>query len=438
MRKEADESEMKQASNNIGPRIIIATILAIILIGGLGGWAMTAQLSGAVIASGKVIVDQQIKAVQHPDGGIVSAIRIREGDHVVEGQVILRLEETQTQAELSIIEAQLLELAVRRARLVAERDQSDTIEFPLELDLSLPVINALVKGEQRLFEGHKSHRESRKRQLELVISQVKDEISGLEAQLRSKDDETVLVEEHRTRLEYLVAQKLMEHTPLYAVKREVARLSGERGEVAASIARARTKVNEISLQILDIDENARTEAQRELTALDAKLSELTDRQLAVSDRLSRTEIRSPISGTIHELNIHTVGGVIVPAEVLTTIVPVNAHLAIEIMLPPTSIDQVEVGSFARVRLPALNQRTTPELDGKITYVSPATTLDQATGQYFYRAEIALEDGEMVKLGESRLIPGMPVEAYVTTSERTAMSYLIKPITDQLGKAFRER
>jgi len=422
----------------IGSRVIAGTVLGVLLVGGAGGWAATAQLAGAVIAQGQVAVDQRIKAIQHHDGGIVSAIMIREGDVVDQGQVLMRLDDTQTRAELSIIDAQMLELTVRRARLLAERDLLDTIEFPPRLDLGNRDVQFLVNGETRLFDGNLANRESRKQQLELVLSQVAEEIRGLEAQLGSKGDEIKLVDEQRAKIAHLVSKKLMEHTPLYSIEREVARMLGERGEIEASIARARTKMNEIRLQILAVDEMARTEAQRELTTVDTKLSELRDRHMAISDRLSRTEIRSPIAGTVHELNIYTIGGVISPAEVLATVVPVDARLKVEVMLPPNSIDQVAVGSTARIRLPALNQRTTPELFARVSHVSPATTRDQATGQYYYKGDVELKEGEIEKIGESKLIPGMPVEVFVTTSERTALSYFVKPITDQLSKAFRER
>ena len=432
---------MKKKGNEtfrIGSRVIAGTVFGILLVGGAGGWAATAQLAGAVIAQGQVAVDQQIKAIQHHDGGIISAILIREGDHVEAGQILMRLDDTQTRAELSIIEAQMLELTVRRARLLAERDLLDRIEFPSALTLVKDDVQSLVTGEKRLFEGNLTNRESRKQQLELVLVQVTEEIKGLEAQLTAKQDEIKLVDEQRAKLEHLVSKKLLENTPLYSVKREVTRLEGERGEIEASIARARTKMNEIRLQILAVDETARTEAQRELTTVNTKLSELQDRHMAISDRLSRTDIRSPIDGTVHELNIHTIGGVITPAEVLATIVPVDARLKVEVMLPPTSIDQVAVGSSARIRLPALNQRTTPELAARVSHVSPATSRDPASGHYFYKGEVELSAGEIEKLGASKLIPGMPVEVFVTTSERTALSYFVKPITDQLSKAMRER
>lgn len=422
----------------IGPRVFAGFTLAFLLVAGAGGWAATAHLSGAVIAQGQVAVDQKLKAIQHRDGGIVSEIAIREGDAVEEGQVLLRLEDAQTRAELSIVEAQLVELITRRARLTAERDELPEIRFPAGLDTSRAETRELVDGETRLFAGNRMNRESRKQQLQLGIDQIGEEIRGLESQRASKSDEIALVAEQRDKLDGLVRQKFIERAPLYAAERDLARLNGERGEIDAAMARARVRASEIRLQIIAIDETARTEAQRELTVVETRTSELQDRRMAISDRLSRTQIRAPISGTVNELNVHTIGGVITPAEVLATIVPAHARLKIEVMLQPTSIDQVAAGRPARLRLTALNQRTTPELLGTVSHVSPATTRDAASGQLYYKGDIDILPEELAKMGDSRLIPGMPVEVYVTTSERTALSYLVKPITDQFSKAFRER
>lgn len=422
----------------IGPRVLAGATLAFLLVAGAGGWAATAQLAGAVIAEGQVAVDQRLKAIQHRDGGIVSEINVREGDFVREGQVLLRLDDAQTRAELSIVEAQLLELAARKARLLAERDGLPQIGFPEALDASRPEVQALLDGETRLFAGNRLNRESQKEQLRLGIDQLGEETRGLEAQRASKSSEIALIEEQHARLELLARQQLVERTPVYALERDMARLKGERGEVDAAMARARARMSEIRLQILAIDENARTEAQRELTAAGTRISELEDRRMAISDRLARTGIRAPISGFVNELNVHTVGGVITPAEVLVTIVPEDAKLKVEIRIDPASIDQVAVDRPARLRLTALNQRTTPELAGVVSHVSPATTRDPATGRFYYRGDVEVPPAELSRMGGSRLIPGMPVEVYVTTAERTALSYLLKPVTDQFSKAFRER
>lgn len=425
-------------SFRIGPRIFAGFTLSLLLVAGVGGWAASAQLAGAVIAQGSVAVDQNLKSIQHRDGGIVSQITVREGDFVKVGQVLLRLEDAQTRAELSITEAQLAELSTRKGRLLAERDSLPAIEFSPELDMDSPDTRFLVNGETRLFDGNRINRESQKQQLELSIDQIGEEIKCLESQRDSKTDEILLIEEEHTKLKSLADQHLIERNRLYTSERDMARLQGELGEIDAAIARAKTRMSEIRLQVIAIDENARTEAQRELTVVETKMSELEDRQMAISDRLSRTEIRAPISGTVNELNIHTIGGVITPAEVLVTIVPEDAKLNVQVKLDPAIIDQVSVGQAARLRLTALNQRTTPELAGTVSHVSPATTRDPASGVNYYVGDVEIPATELAKIGSSRLIPGMPVEVFVTTTERTALSYLAKPITDQFNRAFRER
>lgn len=428
----------REKAFRIGTRVLAGVVFGFFLVAGVGGWAVTAKLTGAVIAPGSVTVDQHLKAVQHRDGGIVGEIAVREGDFVQAGQVLLRLDDAQTKAELSIVRSQLVELTARRARLLAERDGLPAIEFPHGLAARSPEAAPIVQGETRLFIGNRLNRESEKQQLELGIEQIGEEIKGLGAQRKSKDDEIALVEIESRKLKGLLAKGLIEGSRVYAVDRERARLGGERGEIDAAIARAKTRISEIRLQIIAIDETGRTEAQRELSLVETELSELGDRRMAIEDRLARTDIRAPISGTINELNIHTIGGVITPAEVLATIVPEDARLKVEAKLAPVSIDQVAVGQPARLRFSALNQRTTPELTGAVVHVSPATTRDAATGEPYYVADVEIAADELRKLGPVRLLPGMPVEVFVSTDERTAISYLAKPVTDQFERAFRER
>lgn len=422
----------------VGSRVAAGFVLGTLLVGGVGGWAATAQLSGAVIAPGVVAVDQNLKTIQHRDGGIIGEIAVREGDMVGAGQILMRLEDAQTRAELSIVRSQLTELAVRRARLLAERDGLAAIEFPPELEADNSETTLILGGETRLFDGNRLNRESQKQQLELGILQIGEEIDGLQAQRDAKVEEAALVETEYGKIKGLAEKRLIEGSRIYTAGRERARLLGERGEIDAAIARARTRVSEIRLKIISIEENARTEAQRELSLVETRMSELHDRRTAIEDRLSRTDIRAPIAGIINELNVHTLGGVITPAEVLATIVPENAELKIEVKLATTSIDQVAVGRPARLRFSAFNQRTTPELEGAVTYVAAAATRDTATGEFYYLGHIGVPATELDRLGGASLLPGMPVEVFVSTEERTALSYLAKPFTDQFNRAFRER
>lgn len=422
----------------IGGRVFAGAALAVLLVAGAGGWAATARLTGAVIAQGAVTVDQNLKSIQHRDGGIVSEIAVREGDRVTAGQVLIRLDDARTRAELAIVRAQLVELAAKRARLLAERDGLAAIEVPRELRRDDPEVAGILQGETRLFAGNRAELASRRQQLELGIEQIAEEILGLTAQRTAKRAEIDLVESEHARVAELAAQGLIERARVYTIGRERARLTGEAGEIDAAIARARARTGEVRLQVIALDEAARTEAQRELSVVETRIGELAERRTAIEDQLARTDIRAPIGGTVNELRIHTIGGVVTPAEVLVTIVPQEAALKVEVRLPPVSIDQVAAGRPARLRFPAFNQRTTPELVGRVAHVSPATTRDPATGESYYLADVALPDSEIAKLGADALLPGMPVEVHVTTEERTALSYLVKPLSDQFARALRER
>lgn len=428
---------LSSEANNTFPvakRVLAGITLGLLLFAGAGGWAATTQLRGAIIASGVIKVDRNLKSIQHRDGGIVSEIAVQEGDIVTKGQIMLRLDDAQTRAELSIVKTQLVELTARQARLIAERDNQDDIVFAPEFVAEFPLISS---GERRLFDGNRRNRQNQKQQLQYGISQLEEELKGLTAQHDAKTDELELVRTEHSKIKGLADKKLIDTSRKYVMDRELAKLTGEGGEIQANIARSRARMSEIQVQIIAIDEAARTEAQRELSIVEPKLSELRERRVAVEDRLSRTDIRAPLSGTVNELFVHTIGGVITPAEKLVTLVPADAALKIQARLSPTDIDQVFVGQDARMRFSAFNQRATPELHGSIAYVSAATSTDPATGQIFYLADVAVPATELAKLGNNRLLPGMPVEVFVSTQERTAISFLAKPLTDQFNRAFRE-
>ncbi|SHF59045.1 HlyD family secretion protein [Loktanella atrilutea] len=420
------------------PRMLIGVVLATALIGGLGGWIATAKLGGAVISQGVVVVEANVQSIQHRDGGIVSDIAVREGDVVNKGQLLIRLDDAQTTSELAIVQGQATELEVRAARLTAERDGLDHLTLASDWLAAHPEAAATIAGETKLFDGQRQTRESQRRQLELGISQIAEEIAGMQGQRAAKAADSDLVEAEYQRTRDMTERKLIEVSRLYGVQRERVRLAGEMGEIDASIARAEARTSEINLQILAIDETARTEAQRELSTVMTRLAELKEREFAIRDRLARTDIRAPIDGVVNELNIHTLGGVVTPAEVLVTLVPQDSPLRVDIKLPPTSIEQVSLDQVARLRFPAFNQRVTPELRGHIIHISPATTTDRATGQSYYQATVDIAPAELAKLHDSHLIPGMPVEVFIATEDRTVASYLIKPIMDRFAHAFRER
>lgn len=412
----------------------------VLLVVGCGGWAALAKLEGAVVASGIVKVDQNLKEIQHRDGGIIKTLAVRQGDRVREGQVLATLDEVQIKAELLIVRSQLAEAWGRQARLIAERDNLPAIEFPAAIVQVSSSAESVVNGESRLFAGNKRARDSQKEQLELSVAQTGEEIKGMEARLAAKEEEIKLVGAEREKLDHLFERKIVEYTRVYSAHRDWARILGEQGEISSSIARAKVRASEIRVQIIAVDQNASTEAQRDLRIVDARISELSERKLAIEDRLSRTEIRAPVSGYVNELFVFTVGGVITPAAKIATVVPEDAELKFEIKIAPADIDQVREGQPARVRLTAFNRNTTPELKAKVAMVSPASARDPATGQEYYIAYVSLLPTEdaLVQLNGMKLVPGMPAEVFVSTQERTAASYLVKPFTDQMSRAFRER
>lgn len=418
-------------------------ILAL-MFGGFGVWAATSQLAGAVIAPGLIVVESNVKEVQHPTGGIVGELLVREGDTVDAGQVVIRLDDTLTRATLGVVRSQLDELSAREARLIAERDGFDKVDFGSEFDARRDVRNvaAALAGEQRLFESRRSARIGQRSQLRERIAQSKQEIVGLVAQQKSKQHEIAYIGEELDGLSRLYEKKLVPLSRLMILRRDRARLEGERGQHIAAIARARGKISEIELQILQLDQDFRTELLKELRETQGKLAELQERLVAAEDQLKRIEIRAPQAGTVHQLAVHNVGAVISNGQTVMQIVPRADALVVEAKVAPQDIDQIAVGLPAIVRIQAGNQRTMPDIAGTLTRVGADLTHEPKSsaqdGRASYVVRISLAKGEIERLGNIRLVPGMPAEVFIQTYARTPLQYLLKPLNDQIARTFRER
>ena len=416
-------------------------LAAVMLVaGGIGGWAATTEISGALIAPGSVVVESSARKVQHPSGGVVGEIAVTGGLNVAAGDILIRLDETMTRANLQIVSKTLDEMTTRRARLRAERDGASEMSWPSAFrnrrqDES---IIELMADEQRLFELRSSTRLGQKRQLRERIAQLREEANGIVAQQAAKSQELVLVNNELEGVRELWSKQLIQMNRLTALEREAARLDGERAQLIAAAAQGRGKISEIELQITQIDRELASEVGRELREIDGKAGEYAERKVAAEDQLRRIDIRAPISGTVHELNVHTVGGVISAGEQLMLIVPASERLTVEARVSPQDIDQVRVGQTAALRFSAFSQRTTPEINGAVSRVSADVTTEQRTGIAYYTARIAIGPDELARLGDVRLVPGMPVEAFIKTADRTVGSYLTKPLFDQVARAFRER
>ena len=417
-------------------RVIWGLIFAVLLVFGVGGWSATAKLSGAIIGSGTVLVDEDLKVIQHVDGGVVREIAVRKGDTVVAGQLLIGLDDVQIRAEQSIIRGQLAELLARQARLTAERDGAEAIAFPADFLAQYAGAELIASGERQLFASNLVNRQSERQQLGLQADQLRQEIGGLKFQQTALVEELALVTTERDRVGPLVAQGLIEAPRLSALDRDIARMLGQQGEIGANLARAQSRITEIELKVISLRQVVQNDAQRELRDIEARIAELRERLGAAEERFSRTQIRSPVDGVINELNVSTLGGVVTPAERLLTIVPTNADLKIEFHLSTRDIDQISIGQAAKLRFSAFNQRTTPEIDGVISRVAAAAQRDPQTGESFYLAQVDVT-GDLSALGSRGLIPGMPVEVFVQTAEQTAIAYFAKPFTDQINRTFKE-
>jgi len=430
------------ALHSIQRYIIIGGILVGLVTFGIGGWASTTELSGAVVAQGTIVVDSSVKKVQHPTGGVVSELRVKEGDQVKAGDVLVRLDETQTLANATIIIKSFDELQARQARLEAERDGADQVAFPSVLverarDTTSEAARAIA-AERSLFDLRRTARSGQKAQLKERSSQLQNEISGYSGQLDAKQKEVNFVYQELEGVRALWQKNLVPITRLTALERDTARIEGERSQLSGMIAQAKGKISEIALQTIQIDQDLRTEVGKDLIETRSKISELSERRTAAADQLNRIDIRAPQNGRVHQLTVHTVGGVIAPGEQIMLIVPDNDTLAVEVKITPRDIDQLYIGQSAFMRFAALNQRTTPEIEGDVILVSADLTQDQRTGTSYYTARVSLKPDQVARLGEAKLVPGMPVDVFIRTPGRTALAYLIKPLKEQAERALKER
>ena len=422
-------------------RHLVASVGAVVLLaGGLGGWAATTEFQGAVVAPGQIVVETNVKEVQHPTGGVVSKIHVRDGDRVAADAVLLQLDDTETRANLAIITKALDELSARRAREEAERDGTAAVVFPPELlaRIADSDVAHAIDGERRLFDMRKVARAGTKAQLREQISQLNQQIRGMQEQIDAKTIEIDWNKQELKATRTLWSKQLTNFAKVSALEQAGARLSGERGQLIATVAQARGRISETELKILQVDEELRTEVGRDLADFRSKASELVEKAVAARDQLRRMELRAPQAGLVHQLQVHSFGQVIRAGDTVMIIVPDSEAPVVKARVHPQDVDQLNVGQPVMVRIVAFNQRTTPELNGQLTLVSPDVTIDVKTGATYYEIRIKVPEQEIRRLGRLKLVPGMPVEAFVQTTPRTVLSYLVRPLKDQIERSFRER
>ena len=420
--------------------MMIGGLATLILVGGTIGWGMMTTIAGAVVTSGQIEVDQNRQVVQHADGGTIVEIRVQEGARVAAGDILLRLDGSLLRSELAIVEGQFYEILARRARLEAERDDRDTIEFSAPL-LEAAAANAdyadQVTGQKRLFDARRETLSKQLEQLSRQGLQARNLITGIDAQTEATRRQLELIAEELASQQELLDKGLAQVGRVLALQREEARLAGTLGELIANRARAESSITDSEIEALRLAAARREEASTQLRDIAFRELELAERRRALIERIDRLDIRAPVSGVVLGLRVTTPQSVIRPADPLMFLIPQDRPLVIAVRVPNVHIDQVYPGQDAKLMFSAFSMRTTPELQGQVTVVGADTLVDEVTMMPYYRAEIQPKAGEIEKLGDLTLLPGMPVEAFIRTEDRTPLSYLVKPFTDYLNRAFRE-
>jgi HlyD family secretion protein len=417
----------------------VGFLSVLLMVGVVGGWANFTELNGAVIAPATIMVESYSKKVQHKEGGIVGDIRVKDGDRVEMGQALIILDNTETKSELAIIDGLLDEAFAKRARLEAQRDRASTITFPPEVlaRANEPGVAAIMAGQTKLFNARLQAVVGKKDQLTQQIGQLTQQIGGLESQRISKEKQLTLISAELIDLKDLQSKGLVPISRVMAMDRETARLDGERGELVASKASAEARIAEVKVQILQIDDEDLSQTLTDLRDIEGKVAELKERKLAIASRLERMVIKSPITGDVYQLAVHTIGGVIGPGEPLMLIVPEADELILQAQVMPQDIDKVRAGQIAHIRFPAFNSRLTPEVAAEVTQISADTSRIDANSPAFYSVRLMISATELAKLGSNKLKPGMPAEAFIQTEAQTPMTYFLKPLTDQFAHALRE-
>jgi HlyD family secretion protein len=420
--------------------LIIGGITLLVLVGGFGTWSVMAQITGAVITSGQIEVDRNRQVVQHPDGGIVEEILVQEGDTVQDGQLLVRLDASDLLSELAIVEGQLFEFLARRARLEAERDESDALTFdPVLLEVGTADTQKLMEGQTRLFEARIETDTSAVEQLTQQRAQISSQLAGIDAQQQALATQRSLIGEELVDQQTLLDRGLAQASRVLALRREEASLLGTVGQLTSQSAQAGERMTEIELQILGLSSTRREEAITQLRDLEVNELELFERRRVLRRQLDRLDIRAPVAGVVYGLTVFAPQSVIRSADPLLFLIPQDRPLVITTQVQVIDIDQIFVGQDVTLRFSAFDQRRTPELTGKVTLISADAFENETSGQPYYRAEVQLNDGQIERLpADTTLIPGMPVEAFVRTADRSPLDYLVKPLADYFIKAFREQ
>jgi HlyD family secretion protein/epimerase transport system membrane fusion protein len=419
----------------------IGLIIVLLAFGGLGLWAATAPLDSASMAPGTITVESNRKVVDHLDGGVVSEILVNDGDRVQAGELLVKLDGTEAQARRDSIRHQLDSALARKARLTAELNGLDQINFPDELmqrRTESPQVREAIAGERQTFNERQQSVEGRVAVEREKIGQLRDEIAGLEAERASAERQVEILRNELIDLRQLSEKGFFPKSRILQRERELARLEGQIGSITARMARSEKSISEARLQIQQIRQEFNEKVVSEKREVEDRIAKLREELVIAAQKLSRTRITAPQAGIVHNLNIHTIGGTVQPGKPIMNIVPVQDKLIIEAEVSPRDVDIVGAGQDAKVRMTALQARTTPVLTGKVVRISPDRITNQEQDRSFYKARIEIPGEELKKLGGQKLQAGMPAEVLINTGERTVLDYILKPLTDAMARGFIEQ
>jgi len=416
-----------------------AAIMAAFFLG-LGGWAAFAPLNSAAVAPAVVKVEGNRKSVQHLEGGIVKELRVREGDKVATEQTLILLDDTQARAAVDVYSKQYDELTAQEARLIAERDGAAAVQFPQALIArrAEPDVAAIIAGQTNLFKSRRTTLTGTVDVLRKKISQTQEQIVGLEGQAAAYKRQLQSTHNENNGLRDLFKKGYVPRQRMLELERSEAALEGQIAEVSSNILRARQSIEEVNVQIVQAQSDRLAQVANDLRDVQVKLLEIGPKVSSAKETLRRTEIRSPYAGVVVGLTAFSVGGVISPGEKIMDVVPEKGGLIVEATVAPEDVKDLHVGMRAEVHLTAYKQRTVPIIHGKVLQVSADRLTDTKTGAGYYLAQIKVDEQELAELKDVRLAPGMPALVMIPTGERSALDYLLRPLTDSLRKSFREQ
>jgi HlyD family type I secretion membrane fusion protein len=421
--------------------IMLGGIIVLVLVVGLMLWAAFARVSGAVLASGTVRVENNSKQIGHLESGIVRRILVREGQRVRRGQLLIEFDAVQPQAMVRVFQAAADSAHAQAARFQAEQANASDIRFPEDLlrRQNDPQVALLIAGQRNLFASRMMLYRNQASVLAAQIQQIETQISGLRAQMVSVDSQSELINSELEGVRELNQQGYAPRSRLLALQRNAAALKGQRGSLISEIARAQETIGETRIQLAQLNDKRQTEAAEGLRTAQGQLTEIEPKLGATQASLAQTEVRAPVDGYVFNLTQFTEGGVAGAGERLMQIVPVNSRLLITARVRPQDISDVKTGMKARVTLTAYNPRTTPVLDGQVTLVSADATVEERTGEAYYVVQIRVEPSELARAGPGvRLSPGMPAQVAIVTRDRTILDYLLGPLTESMQTSLRER